>query len=83
MFKRYQLKNYDFKLILLLVMISAVGILAVGSADESQQQRQLAGVALGMGVMVVISLIDYSQILRLYWAYYVLSIGMIAAVLIW
>ena len=83
MFKRYQLKNYDFKLILLLVMISAVGILAVGSADESQQQRQLAGVALGMGVMVVISLIDYSQILRLYWAYYVLSIGMLAAVLIW
>ena len=83
MLKRYQLKNYDFKLILLLIMISAIGVLAVGSADESLQQRQLAGVALGMTIMVVISLIDYSQILRLYWVYYVLSIGMLAAVLIW
>ena len=66
MFKRYQLKNYDFKLVLLLLMISIIGVMAVGSADESQQQRQLFGVALGMGIMVVISLIDYSQLLRLY-----------------
>lgn len=83
MFKRYQLKNYDFKLVLLLLMISIIGVMAVGSADESQQQRQLFGVALGMGIMVVISLIDYSQLLRLYWVYYVLSIGMLGAVLIW
>ena len=58
MFKRYQLKNYDFKLVLLLLMISIIGIMAVGSADASQQQRQLFGVVLGMGLMVVISLID-------------------------
>ena len=83
MLKRYQLKNYDFKLILLLVMICAIGVLAVGSADESLQQRQLAGVALGMTIMVVISLIDYSQLLRFYWIYYVLSVGLLGAVLIW
>lgn len=83
MFKRYQLKNYDFKLVLLILLISIIGVMAVGSADESLQQRQIAGVAGGMVLMVIISLIDYSQILRLYWVYYILSIGMLGAVLIW
>lgn len=33
--------------------------------------------------MIYISLIDYSQLLRLYWFYYIFSIGMLIAVLIW
>ena len=81
MFKRYQLKNYDFKLVLFLLLISIIGIMAVGSADSSLQQKQIAGVALGMVLMVIVSLIDYSWLLRLYWLYYVSSIGMLVAVL--
>lgn len=83
MFKRYQLKNYDFKLILLILMTSVIGILAVGSANESLQQKQIFGVCMGVVLMIVVSLIDYSFVLRFYWLYYVFAIGMLTAVLIW
>ena len=83
MLKRYKLRTYDFKLVLLVLAISIIGIMAVGSAKESLQERQIAGVAMGMVIMIIISLIDYSQLLRLYWFYYIFSIGMLIAVLIW
>ena len=45
MFKRYRLRDYDFKLVLLILALSAVGVIAIGSAEPSLQSRQLAGVA--------------------------------------
>lgn len=83
MLKRYKLRNYDFKLILLVLAISIIGIMAVGSAKESLQSKQIAGVAMGIVLMIIISLIDYSQLLRLYWFYYIFSISILVAVLIW
>lgn len=83
MLKRYKLRNYDFKLILLIAAVSVIGVLAVGSADESLQTKQIFGVCAGMTIMVVISLMDYSQLLRLSWLYYLGSIGMLGAVLLW
>ena len=83
MFKRYKLGNYDFKLIILILITSVIGIMAVGSANESLQTKQIAGVCMGMVLMIVISFIDYSQLLKLYWLYYVISIGVLTAVLIW
>lgn len=41
MLKRYKLRNYDFKLVLLVLAISIIGIMAVGSAKESLQERQM------------------------------------------
>lgn len=52
MLKRYKLRNYDFKLILLVLAISIIGIMAVGSAKESLQSKQIAGVAMGIVLMI-------------------------------
>ena len=65
MFKLYRLKNYNFRLIIWLLMISGIGVLLVGSAKASLQSRQLIGVILGLVVMVVVSLMDYSWLLIL------------------
>lgn len=43
MFKLYRLKNYNFRLIIWLLMISGIGVLLVGSAKASLQSRQLIG----------------------------------------
>ena len=53
MLKRYKLRNYDFKLVLLVLAISIIGIMAVGSAKESLQERQIAGVAMGMVLSLI------------------------------
>ncbi len=70
MLKLYKLKNYNFRLVLWLVLISGIGVMMVGSAKESYQSRQLMGVILGLVVMVIISLMDYSWILNFYWIIY-------------
>lgn len=45
-------------------------MLLVGSADASLQNRQLMGMILGLIVMVVVSLMDFSWILNFYWIIY-------------
>lgn len=80
MLKLYRLRDYNFRLVLWLLMISAVGVLLVGSAMESLQSRQLMGVVLGVVVMVIVSLMDYSWILNFYWVIYFFNIVMLLAV---
>ena len=68
--KGYKVRNYDFKLILLILALSTIGVFAVGSAQQSVQQKQLIGVIAGTFLMVVISLLDYTVLLKLYWLMY-------------
>lgn len=69
--KGYRIRNYDFKLVLLILALSTIGVFAVGSAQQSVQQRQLLGVIAGTFLMVVISLLDYTVLLKLYWLMYI------------
>ena len=81
MFKQYRLRDYDFKLILLVLAVSAIGVIAIGSAKESLQTKQLAGVLMGAVLMIIISFIDYGMILKLYWLMYVGNLVLLAAVI--
>ena len=74
MLKLYKLKDYNFLLMFLLIVISLIGVVLVGSADPTLRSRQLMGFLLGLVLMVVISLIDYSWILHFYWIIYVINI---------
>jgi len=77
---KYKLKDYKFALVISVLAISCLGIMVIGSAKESVQGRQIAGLILGVAVMLVISLIDYIWILRFYWAIYVLNVLLLLAV---
>ncbi len=74
MLKHYHIRDYNFKLIILVVAITAIGVLTIGSAKESLQSRQLAGAVFGFFLMLVISLFDYTIILRFYWIMYVVNL---------
>ena len=80
MFKRYRLRDYDFKLVLLILALSAVGVIAVGSAEPSLQNKQLAGVAVGVVLMIVISFFDYTMVIRLNWLMYAANLVLLVAV---
>jgi len=80
MLKKYRVRDYDFKLILMVLALSAVGVIAIGSAEASLQARQLAGVAAGTCLMVIISFFDYSMILKLNWVMYVVNLLLLLAV---
>lgn len=70
MLRQYHIKNYDFKLILLVVALTVIGIITIGSANSEFQDNQIMGLFMGLFVMVVVSLIDYSFILRFSWILY-------------
>ena len=80
MFSTYKLRFYNFRLILLLLSVSGFGVILVGTAMSSLRNKQAAGVALGLGVMLVLSLIDYSWILNFQWPLYFFNILMLLGV---
>ncbi len=80
--KEYKIRDYKFRLIAYVVVLCIIGILAIGSAEEDLQSRQIAGLVAGLILMVIFSLIDYSAILRLRRIWYLLMIIMLALVLI-
>ena len=54
MFKQYKLRNYHFALIAYLSILTIIGILVIGSAEEAVQKKQIMGFLLGLAVMIVI-----------------------------
>lgn len=71
MLRKYRIRNYDFKLIIMIAILSAIGILAVGSAEESLQSKQLFGVIAGNVLMIIVSLFNYKWLLKFYWFMYI------------
>lgn len=81
-FRNYRLKNYDFKLILMVVALSLIGIFTIGSAEPSLQSRQLWGVVGSFLFMIVVSLVDYHFILKFSWIIYFVNLVLLILVII-
>ena len=79
--RKYRVRNYEFKLIFCLVALTIIGILVIGSANESYQKKQILGLVLGLFVMAFVSLCDYNYILRFYWVIYAINIASLLSVI--
>ena len=73
-FKKYHLKDYNFTLIVTILLLSVIGVLAVGSALPSAQNKQIIGIVLGLCAMVGLSLVDYNWMLNFHWFIYGLNL---------
>lgn len=82
MFKQYKWKDFRFRLVIYVVLLSLIGIAVIGSAKSSVQNKQMLGLILGLVCMVIVSLIDYSLILKFRRLIYLLSVCLLALVLI-
>ncbi len=82
MFLKYKLKNYNFRLVLWTVMLNIFGIIAISSANSAYTKKQIFGMALGIIVMVFISLLDYEFILKFSWIIYGINILMLGIILL-
>ncbi len=70
MIKQYKLRFYNFRLLFLLLSISSIGVLLVGTARKDLMAKQIMGVIMGLIIMVIVSLIDYSWISNFQWIMY-------------
>lgn len=78
MLKQYRLKDYNFRLILFATALSILGIMLIGSAKADVQGKQIFGLCLGILLMVIVSLMDYSWLLNFYWFYYFAGVAVLA-----
>ncbi len=77
MFKNYQLKNYNFRLIFYVITLTVLGIFVIGSAESSVQEKQIFGFIAGFFIMILLSLFDYKFFLKFYWLMYVGNIALL------
>lgn len=53
--KPYKLRDYKFSLVLLVFALSVIGVMVVGSAKASVQNKQIFGVCVGFVLMIIVS----------------------------
>ena len=83
MFKKYQLKRFDWFSLLLVIAIAAIGIVAISSATYGTDyyvKRQILGFATGLVLLLVTAFVDYHFITKLSPLIYLLNLGMLLAV---
>ena len=81
MIKKYRIIDYDFFLVIMIMALTTIGIMAINSADPSSRNKQIAGFAMGVILMVFISLLDYLFIIKLYLLFYLINAVLLALVL--
>ena len=57
MLKGYRLRDYNFKLVFLVLVVTLFGTIVIHSADSSYTMKQVVGLVGCLCVMVVVSLI--------------------------
>lgn len=82
MIRQYKLRDYNFRLILAVLVLTFIGVLLVGSAEPALRNRQLAGMILGIVVMVTVSLMDFSWILNFNWVMYAGNLALLLFVIL-
>lgn len=80
MIKQYRLRDYNFRLVIFLIGLTFTGVLLVGSAEPALRNKQFFGMMLGVIIMLVVSLMDFSWILNFYWILYGCNIILLLSV---
>ena len=73
MLKKYQLRSYNIRLVIALLITSGFGIIVINSANSAYTIRQCIGLAISLFLMAAVSFIDYNWILKYYWLIYIVN----------
>ncbi len=79
---KYKVKNYKFRLIIEVMILNIFGIIVIGSANSAYVKMQIMGMALGVIIMVITSLIDYEYFMKLAWPIYGFVIAMLGIIML-
>lgn len=82
MFTRFSLKDYNFKLLITVIIAMICGVVMINSADSSFTLKQCIGVVLSVIIMVVVSLFNYDFVCRFYRAFFIINAIILLLVLL-
>ena len=81
-FLNYNLKKYNWRLLLLVMAATTLGLFVIESAADGYARKQLLGMIVGLIALVIVSFIDYNFILKFQWPIYLMAVVMLTAVLL-
>lgn len=82
MFTKFNLKDYNFKLLVLVMTAITIGIVVINSADSSFTVRQIVGAVMGLFVMLFVSVLNYDFICKFANVFYIINIVILLMVLL-
>lgn len=81
MIKKYSFRNFNWILVTLVLALNIYGIFLIRSAKESVMMKQIWGMVLGIVIMLILSVIDYSFVLKFQWIIYILNLVLLVLVM--
>lgn len=81
MLENYHIRNYNFKLLILVFIACIFGTVMINSADSSYLKKQILGLVICLIGLIVLSLIDYKFIRKFQMGLYVINIILLLAVI--
>ena len=82
-FKEYNFKQYDFSLLFFIILQSSIGsflIKQVEQEHESLFKKQIIGIALGLVIAIIVSLVDYHFLGKVYILLYIINLILLVLV---
>ncbi len=80
LFQTFSFRHLDFILLALVLTLNAIGIAAIGSAEHDLQSKQFYGMLLGIGVMLLVSAVDYREVIKFSWLFYLVCVVLLALI---
>ena len=81
-FLNYNLKKYNWRLLILMILTTTFGLFVIESAANGYARKQFLGMIIGFIAMIIVSFIDYNFILQFHLPIYLAAVGMLVAVLL-
>ncbi len=76
-FKSYSVKEYNYALFALVLILTMVGLAVIGSANPDARAKQIIGMILGIAALLFLSVTDYMWIQDLHWVLYIALISIL------
>ena len=86
MFMKYNIKNLNVRIIIIVLLLCSIGVLLIRSATmdnidyEGMPKRQIFGIIVGIAVMVVMMLVDYNLLFKAWPIVFLASFVLLLAV---
>ena len=82
MFENYRVRNYNFKLLIIVLITCIFGTVMINSADHTYLKKQILGMVVCVIGMIVLSLINYKTIRKYQFILYIINVLLLMAVLL-
>ncbi len=82
MFKKYKMRSYNYRLVVIIAVTCAYALAVVNSANSEYTVKQGIGMTAAFLMMIFISFVDYKFITRYYWLWYILGNILLILVLV-